>query len=101
MSTKLWIGDHIYLVDDPVYDEIERLSCEGERLKGEGELADKVIADLSCEGERYRVALELVLDDYEGYSFNSISKKYDVPVHDPEILAKAQAALVSEGLKQK
>ena len=38
MATKLWIGDKIYLVDEEVYDEIERLSTEG--AKKDATLAD-------------------------------------------------------------
>ena len=29
MSTKVWIDDVLYLTDDDVADEIERLSCKG------------------------------------------------------------------------
>ena len=43
--------------------EISRLSSENERLKGEGELADKVISHFSDENERYRKALQFI---YEG-----------------------------------
>ena len=33
MATKLWVGDKIFLVDDEVYDEWERLTAEVKRQK--------------------------------------------------------------------
>ena len=33
MATKLWVGDKIFLVDDEVYDEWERLTAEVSKFK--------------------------------------------------------------------
>jgi len=76
--------------------EIERLSCENERLKGEGELADKVIADFSCEGERKNAVIEQARKLLEGFRDSDNFFAFG----DLEA-AIVDLDSVSEGLKQK
>ena len=74
-------------------EKIERLSCENERLKGEGELADKVIADFSCEGKTAYAAGFCDADPnathteamkcYEAWQKERVSEE-PAPLHDAE-----------------
>ena len=81
--------------------EHQRLVADNEQLKAEIKRRSDERKILSAECQVLRETLELVLDDYEGYAYNTISTKYDVPTHDPEILAKARAALVLDRQEQK
>ena len=38
MATKLWVKDKLFLVDEEVYDEIERLTAAFEKYKSEAHL---------------------------------------------------------------
>lgn len=70
--------DHLVTVevlDDSDLREIERLTDESRRK-------DAVIA-----------AAREMAKDYEAYEYQADSKDYNQPIHDPEILARFQAAL--------
>ena len=95
-ESKVWVGKVLYIVPDPVADELSRVLCEGERLKGEGELADKVIADFSCEGERKNAVIEQARKLLEGFRDSDNFFAFG----DLEA-AIVDLDSVSEGLKQK
>jgi hypothetical protein len=96
---KLWIGDKIFLVDEEVHDEIERLNAEVERQKStiESFQIQALAENNTCLEQAYKIDRLTALDGATEIErlYADIEHGLGVEAAYRERIAKLEAALTS------